>query len=266
MRLFGPKFPDCVRIRSPRETLEKISAVIAARIPGAYFRFGDGEVNVLFGIGADEQGGNAKLAREMEEAMGLGGEGIVKSLVIHSRRYGMSEGMQAGFHLSSDELATTLLNCCFQYFIGNPIYSPVALAYALVKDRSLALDFFRRLKNVGRVVFVGNENMDAKLLRRLYGEDCLHIRTAPRDAYMQADEIERQIGRELAKRSEYTVVVFAAGPSTKILQKRLYNVSSGIFTFDVGSVMDALSGEDTRAWIDLAGVTHDYYSRFIEEL
>ena len=47
------------------------------------------------------------------------------------------------------------------------------------------------------------------------------------------------------------------GCSGRVLQKRLYNNHDNIFVFDFGSLMDALCGWNTRAWIELTNFDKD---------
>jgi hypothetical protein len=246
--------------------MKKVSEVINSKIPGAYLRFGDGEINALNGIGAIEQIGDDKMAKEMDEAISLSGPGIIKSLMIHSKKFGMVPGMKDGFHLSKDNWAIDQLNLCYKYFIGDYIYSHAALSYTLIYQREIALKFFKQLKSIGKIMFVGNEKIDDNLLKKIFGNDCIHIKTIPRDAFKQIDNIEKELNNELKKRGNYTIVAFAVGPSSKILQKRLFKNSLNIFTFDIGSVIDALSGAETRAWIDPSETSKEYYKKFITEI
>ena len=53
------------------------------------------------------------------------------------------------------------------------------------------------------------------------------------------------------------------GCSGRALMKRLWNKFDKVFFFDFGSLLDALCGWNTRAWIELTNFEH---KKFIEKL
>lgn len=109
-------FPISVHIKDPKETVLKIIDFIQKESVGAYLRFGDGEINIIDNIGAIEQKANSFLKKEMIDSLNLKGTGIMKSLMIHSHKFGFSEGMKLGTHLTDDAWAVNLLRRCYQYF------------------------------------------------------------------------------------------------------------------------------------------------------
>ena len=263
---FSPNYPDCVKVKTPEQTLKKITDLITSETPGAYLRFGDGEINVLNGVGAMEQKGDTGMIKEMDESFRLNGEGVMKSLMIHSKRFGFSKGMIEGFHLTHDDWATNMFNYCYQYFIGDYIYSHTALSYALIYQREKALKLFKLIKSHNGLIFVGNETINKAIIENIFGESCLHIKTPPKDAFKNIDEIENKIINQLKNKEDYSLIIFAVGPSSNILQKRIFNKNINAFTFDIGSVVDALSGSQTRAWMDVIDIPEDYYEEFINDI
>lgn len=264
--LAGFKLPGSIKVYSPEETLDEIRKIMEKRAPGAYFRFGDGEANALNGLGAIEQDGDKNLAVEMREAFSLSGPGIVKSLMIHSRKYGFSAGMESGAHFCTDQWAENLLRNCFEYFIGEKIYSHAALAYASVYKPEEAIKFLTFLKSFDPI-FVGNRDIPFEILTKLFGKT-VHIKTEPKGAYGQIDGLERDILAAIKLRDlPYDVVVLAAGPAAKILQKRILTRSKGnLFLFDFGSLIDALSGKNTRAWIEQGSFDGKYRDELLSKL
>jgi len=260
------KFPSSVHIQSPHETLNKCKKIIIDKIPGAYLRFGDGDVNLLNGEDELLQTSNPKLKKEMRESFSLSGDGVIKGLMLHSKLFGAYPGMKPGIHLTDDDWAIKFLRRCYKYFIGEKIYSHVALSYLAVFDRNYTLDFLRFLKNLNPI-FVGNEKIEKTVLFKLFG-DCLSIDTPAKGSYSKIDEIETSLLRLINNsREDYVVVVVAMGCSGRVLQKRiLKNTNKKVFLFDFGSLLDAFCGWNTRAWMDLSGVSSDYFIKLINEV
>lgn len=263
LRVAGVKFPPSVTVQTPRQTLDEVRRVITGQLPGAYLRFGDGEVNILHGLGSMEQTSNTAMSKEMKQAFCLSGPGIIKSLMIHSDRFGKSPGMKTGIHWTTDEWATRLLSLSFEYFIGEKIYSHAALAYVAVYDREYAVDFLRFLKSLNPI-FVGNEKYPHHVLEKLFGKT-VSIPAPPQNAYLNIDQIERSIVQVIKERARpLDVVVTALGPTSNILQMRLINKHNlPVFIFDFGSLLDAFCNWNTRVWMDLSDLSNNYWQELL---
>jgi Glycosyltransferase GT-D fold len=261
------RFPGgCVRIQSPQATLTACENAIRLQQRGAYLRFGDGEVNIAWGTGAIEQQADCGLQQEMRGALALGGEGVFKSLMIHSQLFGCSSGMQDGLFMSSDDWARNSLSKVFEYFVGSPIYSSVALHYMALFSRAECVRFLRLLKHC-KPVFVGNEDVPPEVVGMLFGQS-IHVRTPARSAYQEIDHIEQEVLRVLETRRGYTVLSVAAGPTGNVLQRRILNGSrnTNLFLFNFGSLLDAFCGWKTRAWMDLSGLPDSYYQELLRDV
>lgn len=244
-------FPLSIRIQSPNETIGVCKELIANKKAGVYFRFGDGEVNQLHGYANAHQYSDLRLSKEMKEAFSLQGTGIIKSLMLHSPRFGIWPGMEPGIHRVDDEWAERLLSRCHLYFIGTPIYSSVALSYIAAFEPSVAVDFLRFIKEQNPI-FIGNENVPEELLQKLFGKT-VHIKTPEVNSYSEINRIEQETVDCLNQfEGEYKVIVVAMGSAGKALEKRIYNRGFNVFLFDFGSLLDAFCGWNTRAWIELA--------------
>lgn len=76
------------KIRSVFDTLDYILLCISSKSKGAYLRFGDGDIYLLFGRNDTHQIANSKIKAEMREAFRLSGNGIIKTLPLHSKYFG----------------------------------------------------------------------------------------------------------------------------------------------------------------------------------
>lgn len=247
------EFPSCICIQSPAVTLSVCRDLICNEVKGAYLRFGDGDVLLMSGQNDSLQTADRRLAMEMQEAFNLSGPGIMKCLAIHSRRFGLWPGMAPGVHEVDDVQACKLLARCHRYFIGTPIYSPVALAYAVVFDQPLALSFLRFLKDRAPFLFIGNQNVPDEVLSRLFGSSTERISTPSKNSYAEIDRIESDARRALdARKDRFSVIIVAMGCSGRALAKRIYMGGYNAFLFDFGSLLDAFCGWKTRTWIKKA--------------
>ena len=242
-------------IVSPDETLSTIETFILNERPGAYLRFGDGDVYLFQGKDDSYQSSRARLRREMKECFTLKGAGCIKSLSIHSRLYGHEKNMTPGNHLSSDDAATELLKAVYPYFVGYRIFSPVALHYMASYHPVQAHNFLRLLKQHA-VLFAGNENVQPDIVQKLFGK-VTHIKTPPNNAYDKIDFIEQETRRVLDKRSEFGVVIVSMGCAGRVLIKRLYNRHYPFFFFDFGSLLDGICGLNTRTWLEMSPINYD---------
>lgn len=236
------------------ETLQKIMEIISNKEKGAYLRFGDGDVNLAAGTNDMLQVANSQLAREMQEAFNLNGPTILKTLPLHCRELGGFEsGMFPGNHEWPYEACLGLLRTVAPLWgsqITN-VYSQVALHYLATTNQNFCINFLKFLKSKC-CLFVGNEQVPQHIRELLFGSQCPFVGAPSSQSYTQIDRIERECLEILNNSDQYKVVVVAMGCSGRVLEKRLLGKVDNVFLFDFGSLLDALCGWDTRAWISLS--------------
>ena len=254
-RLFGKSVIN-VSIVSSLETLKTIRFHIQSELPGAYLRFGDGDVLLMIGSQDSYQKSSNKLSYEMREAFELNGSGIYKCLAIHSEKYGYDEGMEYGNHKNRDDLAYLLLSKTFQYFIGEKIYSPVALHFAASNSKKTAKEFLKILK-IHTSLFIGNGNIKDDTIHKLFGE-VNRVNTPSRNAYDKIDQIETECINMIDKKSKFQVIVIAMGCSGRILTKRLMHDNNNCFYFDFGSLIDGFEGDLSRKWLRMNSIDYKF--------
>ena len=242
-------------IISPAETLRVIEDFIKQKRRGGYLRFGDGDVFLSLGKDDAYQSGKTMLRKEMNECFSLKGQGILKSLSIHSDKYGREKEMYPGNHLSSDKAATELLKHVYPFFVGYRIFSPIALHYTASYHPAMANDFLKLIKKEA-VLFIGNENTPAGIVRKLFG-DVRHVKTPAKNSYDKIDVIEKEAEYILNVEQKFGVVIISMGCSGRILLTRLYKKGYNIFFFDFGSLLDGICGNRTRAWLELTDINYD---------
>jgi len=244
-----------IRITSPTETLDEISRLILSKRGGAYLRFGDGDVFLLNGRPDRLQIWSEGLSQELLESFCMTGPTVIKGLAIHSERFGKELEMTKGNHLLADDFAFKLLADSFEFFIGNRIYSPVALHYVASVNPEEAKEFLDMLKR-NCLMFIGNETIKPAVIRSLFG-DVIHVETPSENAYSNIDEIENEAAETLNEKSGFGVIVVAMGCATRAIIKRLHKRFPEKFFFDFGSLIDGLNGELSREWLRISNVNKD---------
>lgn len=238
-----------------RKTLEKVREIISKKEKGIYLRFGDGEINVAIGKDHRIQKNSKKLQNEMREAIGLNGPTVMKSLPLNCKEFGgYEEGMFPGNHEWSFHRCVDFLNKVKPLWKQDitDVYSQVALHFSATYNPNYCVRFLKFLRDSNCCVFVGNSNIPSKMRELLFGQHCKFIPVPSQQVYGQIDRIERECLEKISNGDEYKVVVIAMGCTGNILQKRLWRKLDNVFLFNFGSLIDALCGLDSRAWIKLS--------------
>jgi hypothetical protein len=241
-----------------KDTISKIKEIIDKEEKGLYLRFGDGDVNLANGNSDSLQSANELVKVEMSQAFAINDKNVLRSLPLHCKEYGLEEGMFPGNHECDKGWADRLLSKVKPFWGGEfgDIYSPVALHFLATVDVKSTIEFLNYMKSKSPVAIIGNENIPSEIISKIFGETCTHIKTPPQNSFSSIDRVESEF-KNIYKEGEYNIIITAMGCSGRVLQKRLYNNHDNIFVFDFGSLMDALCGWNTRAWIELTNFDKD---------
>jgi len=244
-----------LRFHQSERTLMSIMEIIKQKKKGAYLRFGDGDVNLALGKTDMKQTPNHLLQQEMREALGINGPTVLKALPLHCKEFGgLEPGMFPGNHESNYELSSNLLTTVAPFWAQefNNIYTAVALHFCATNHQASCISFLRFLK-AHNCILVGNQYIPQEIRSLLFGPDCVFIPTPEENSYAQINNIEQDCLKAVQERQgSYTIIVTSMGCSGRVLQKRLWYKLNNVFLFDFGSLMDALCGWNTRAWIELS--------------
>lgn len=252
-----------VKYHNSLETLSVIRRTIESKNRGAYMRFGDGDIHLMVGLDDILNKCSKDLKTEMNEAVSIKGKNIHKTLPISSILFGYESGMKNGVHLVRDIDALRYLSVSLGKIDLNNIFSTTALHYIAEHDPVYCIEFLTFLKKT-QPIFVGNEKIKRSVVRRLF--DSIHITTPSNNAYQEIDRIENELIFQLNKHdNKFKVVVVAMGCSGRVLQKRILNKGFNVYLFDFGSLLDALNGDQTRAWVRLTGGVNQY-QKILEQI
>jgi hypothetical protein len=249
---------------STKETLEQIQKRIESEKNGIYLRLGDGDINLALGRGELYQQANPVLSELMKNVIQLKNDGIFKALPLHCSELGtLEDGMFPGNHECQPDWCENIINS-FQQISEEEgeiqLYSAVALCHQAVVDPEYASNFLKFISSKVKY-FIGNENIPRDILEILFGKNVIHIPTPPSNSFSKFDTIYSSFVNSVGADEEYSVVVTSMGCSGRPMQKRIYDNYNNFFLFDFGSLMDALCGDATRAWIELTNFDKDGFLR-----
>ena len=245
-------WPFALRMRSPVETVKRLRLLVACQRPVLFLRFGDGDVVLSRGEPDMMQAPAPGLADAIKFAFSLRGFNVLKTLPLHSMRFGQWPGMNEHAHAWGDEAATAIAAPVLAQFYGEPVYSTVALHHTIVHNRALALALIADLKALCPI-FVGNEAVPLAVRDALFGRGHVHIPTPPRDAWGAEQRVRDALIPLLQRTTQrpYRAVVFGMGCSGRAVAARVWaDAAPNAVFFDFGSLLDWLSGNSTRAWIE----------------
>jgi len=249
------KFPS-LQFHKSHETLAKIEEIITHKQKGAYLRFGDGDINLALGQSELLQSCNPRLQREMREAFLINAPHVLKTLPLYCKEIGWEPGMnQNGNHEASLSWVLDILEKARGIWGKriSDVYTHVALHHTATSNPELCLRFLKFLKEAPCFLFVGNQNIPLEVRELLFGSECKYVPTPSASSYNEIDRIEQDCIAALGSDDAYRVIVIAMGCSGRVLEKRLWYRYNNIFLFDFGSLLDALCGWNTRAWIEGSG-------------
>lgn len=175
--------------------------------------------------------------------------------------------MEPGVHARPDHEAETLLSGCFEYFIGQPVWSAVALHYAVAFAPDSAVGYLQALRE-HRPIFVAGKHNDTPEVREVLNYRKF-IDVPSQDAYESADSIfQTLMSAILEDRADFPVVVFSCGPLANVLAEKLWNsrATSKIYISDLGSVMDVFSGRDGWTWVKRANINKSRREQLVREI
>ena len=237
-----------------RQTLLKIKSIISNKEKGAYLRFGDGDVNLALGQSELMQSSNMKLQKEMEEAFLLHSITILRAFPLACKEFhGYELGMFPGNHEAPYQWCINLLNKVSHLWKDSfqELYSPTALCFAATQYPDFCIDFLSFIKASHCAVLIGNENIPNSIKDLLFGRECIFISAPAKNSYDKIDQLEAECLQKIDNTNEYKIIITSMGCSGRVLQKRLWKKLDNVFLLDFGSLMDALCGLNSRAWIEL---------------
>jgi hypothetical protein len=236
-----------IRARGSVESLERLQAALAAHDRVCYTRFGDGEVVAMMGKDHRNYRTSPGLVTELRESFTIEEPGYLVALSVNlPREPGMSRGVFAPY-ASNDTLERFLLDEGLARD-GQVFESQILFHYLSVFQPELVYRFFERWVRPRPYLFVGCTLPDT--VTRLYGPGLHHVRVPPQHAYDTIGEWWPQV---MAHVGQVELVIPSAGAASNVIGKRLWRLGVRVHCLDIGSIIDAVDGRMSRAWIRRVG-------------
>tara|TARA_B100000902_G_scaffold13860_1_gene16843 strand:+ start:929 stop:1735 length:807 start_codon:yes stop_codon:yes gene_type:complete len=237
------------------DTIEKIISIMNNREKGAYIRFGDGDLNIMFGQNDSYNVCNKFFTNEVRESICIDHDNYLKGVCLMCNKFGLLEdNMWPGNH-EWDEKA------CIEHY--NKIYTVrgkhltdyycvVVFNYLLTTYREKSYEYMYQIRSIclkNDVIFIGNKNVKKDIINLYFGNNYSFIECPPRNSYSAVNHIENSLTNKINQNSNYKIIIMCCGITTRCLIKRLWinnNINNNYFILDFGSIIDALSGIISR--------------------
>ena len=97
-------------------------------------------------------------------------------------------------------------------------------------------------------LFIGS--VDKFQIEQLVGNIDYYVKIPERDAYYSIDEWWPEVLKYI---DDVDVVLPTAGMAGRVINKRLWKLNKNVHSIELGSMVDAVVGLDTRSWIPKVG-------------
>jgi hypothetical protein len=239
------EFKDMIKAAGVYETLAVLKKEIIDKERVFYVRFGDGDLLLMNGGNDKFHAYNKKLQEQLVQSFKITDECYIKGLAVN---YPIEKGMKPGL-FAPFEYNEKLAKVVKRFTKERNFYNPVVFQYLYVFDKFSFNKFFQQFIHRA-VIFVGC--IDAKLIEKLIDLNVYtSIETKAKDSFDDFDTIEKQLIEAIKKYPKPPLVICATGLTTRALAKSVYQSNVNCYFIDIGSVVDAAAGLETRKWIKL---------------
>tara|TARA_R110002012_G_C11477700_1_gene594670 strand:- start:56 stop:862 length:807 start_codon:yes stop_codon:yes gene_type:complete len=241
------------------DTIIKILNVIEQNETGAYLRYGDGDFNIMTGKSDMYNSFNSQFSNELKESVIIDDKNYMKGFCLMCNKYGLlEEKMWGGNHEWPQNLCDNFYNILLT--IRNKhltdYYSPVAFNYYITTYPEKSFELMSRFKKLcerdnSTVIFVGNANIRHEIIKLYFNEKYDFIECPPKNSYDKINEIEKMLIDIVNKDNKYKIIIICCGVTSRCLIKRIWknnNINRKYFLLDFGSIIDGLSGINSRQY------------------
>lgn len=239
-------------------TINKVIDIITKKEKGAYLRFGDGEMNHMMGIRSMENKHDVNFDIEMRESICIDDTNYLKGVCLMCNKYGLlEEKMWSGNHEWPEHIADKyfILMCKIRNKILTEYYTFVAFNYYLTTYPEKSFPLMKNIRNLclnNNVIFIGNININKNVIELLFGKKYSFIECPSKNSYSAINNIETNLISSLNINNNYKIVIVCCGATSEPLIKRIWKndkIKCKYFMLDFGSIIDALSGNNSRQYL-----------------
>jgi hypothetical protein len=248
-------------------TSAMIEDLVVKRKSGAYLRFGDGDINLLWGLPDMMSAATKEIQADIARAFKLrstSSYALLKSLPLYCDQLGNVQPntkSTAGFFGASNYHCFKLIALARRYILNQELYCSVFMSYYFSTDPDRYLAILKVLLANPTVLVSPYSRSFSSYSPIAYSS---YLINCPKEnAYSEIESIEKRLLDYLeSNQSVYHVVILAMGCAGRALVARLLSsYKLNAFIFDIGSSFDALYGNiSTRAWMHSSSTQEDLAS------
>jgi hypothetical protein len=247
------------------ETMNKVLEIIENKNKGAYLRFGDGDLNIMEMKDDSYNRCNLLFSNELKESISINDNNYLIGINLICDKYGLLEpGMFPGNHEWPEKICDDFYKkiCAIICRNFNNFYSQIALNYLITMKQPDAIEILYKLKLLclqNNTIFIGNTNINRDIIKLYFGNYSF-IECKQKNSYDDINSVEHKLSHQL-RSDKYNIVICCMGVATRVLIKRIWNNNiTNYFILDFGSIIDALSGIDSRAYISLTNFNNNQFN------
>ena len=232
-----------MKVSRTLETIRKLSDLMLDEERLFFSRFGDGDINIMSGGKDMLHDHSESLSKELIESLSVNDRRYLIGVAAnYEREEYMKPGLFAPFGYN-DRLAKTVTNITDR----KEFESAVPFHYAYVFHRDVFDQFVEDHIKGKRIMYIGctkKENMES-----VFGEIEFFIETPGNNSYSSINKWWPKV-EENVRSAE--IILPCSGMSSRVVNKRLWDMGVNVKSLDIGSVVDAIDGKNTRRWIAMS--------------
>jgi hypothetical protein len=245
---------------STSETVFILISQIKNKKAGMYFRFGDGDFNIVSGMDDMLAKTTPNFQHWMKEAMKIDDTTVMTCIPHHCKDTNtLEEGMYPGNHEYPIDMVRRFIYILssLRNNIPNVLYTNIALSYCASRSPDIVIELHKELKK-NNILYIGNNMYSKEFLTKLFGDSIDTIYTPQRDSYFEHDSVFSRLDTLYHTKynlMDFFVIIMAAGCGGRAfsaeIYSKYYNLKRNFFLFDYGSLLDYLWGYKSRAYMDI---------------
>ena len=225
-----------------QETLNTLYELLSSKSKVYYSRFGDGDFLIMQGQREMMHTWSPELQKELHESFSINDELYLKGTMVNEPTFNGHELVHHPSNKWDDTLAFIKNN--FKNYKDFILESHVLLTYISVFEQDIMSDFLDNFIRPKKKLFIGS--VDKEKIEKLIGKIDHYVQIPEKNAYYSIDEWWPKV---LECVDNVELVLPCAGMAGRVINKRLWKLDKNIHSIELGSIVDAAVGLETRSWI-----------------
>ena len=233
--------------KSTSESLQHLCKLLDTNKKVYFSRYGDGEIYTMLGKDCLEHTASSSLSKELRLTFEIDDPLYLRAVGIN---YPIEKGMIHGLfapYIDNFKLEENIKNN-FQIPDGTKFESQILFHYLSIFKPQEMINFLDKFVRNKRKMFIGST--PKRVAEKLYGTIDIYIPVPSQNAYSLINEWFPEIVKQSV---EVEVILPSVGVASNIINYRLWKLGIEAHCLDIGSIVDAAEGRESRKWIKLMG-------------